>query len=128
MKLREESVTVELKNGGVVQGRCADFWTPLCMPAAPTLCSNLGATSCIPCAFLKSSAGTVTGVDHAMNTHMKNVKFTAKGKSPVSLEHLSVRGSMVRPLPIVHVPFIVAFVLYCFVFLFCMYLIVIVGL
>jgi hypothetical protein len=32
-----------------------------------------------------------------MNTHMKNVKFTAKGKSPVSLEHLSVRGSMVRP-------------------------------
>ena len=61
--------------------------------------------------------GTVTGVDHAMNTHMKNVKFTAKGKSPVSLEHLSVRGSMVRPLPIVHVPFIVAFVLYCFVFL-----------
>ena len=45
---------------------------------------------------LKLSAGTVTGVDHAMNTHMKNVKFTAKGKSPVSLEHLSVRGSMVR--------------------------------
>ncbi len=50
-------------------------------------------------ASLKLSAGTVTGVDHAMNTHMKNVKFTAKGKSPVSLEHLSVRGSMVRLVP-----------------------------
>jgi hypothetical protein len=47
------------------------------------------------CAVVDGVAGTVTGVDHAMNTHMKNVKFTAKGKSPVSLEHLSVRGSMV---------------------------------
>ncbi len=50
-----------------------------------------------PNAVVDRVSGTVTGVDHAMNTHMKNVKFTAKGKSPVSLEHLSVRGSMVSP-------------------------------
>lgn len=31
-----------------------------------------------------------------MNTHLKAVKLTAKGRNPVSLEHLSVRGSMIR--------------------------------
>lgn len=31
-----------------------------------------------------------------MNTHLKAVKLTAKGKNPVSLDHLSVRGNMIR--------------------------------
>eukprot|EP00200_Dunaliella_tertiolecta_P001939 CAMPEP_0202352414 /NCGR_PEP_ID=MMETSP1126-20121109/8622_1 /ASSEMBLY_ACC=CAM_ASM_000457 /TAXON_ID=3047 /ORGANISM="Dunaliella tertiolecta, Strain CCMP1320" /LENGTH=157 /DNA_ID=CAMNT_0048944633 /DNA_START=328 /DNA_END=802 /DNA_ORIENTATION=+ len=59
MKLANETVQVELKNGSVVQG-------------------------------------TVTGVDMAMNTHLKSVKLTAKGKNPVSLDHLSIRGSTIR--------------------------------
>jgi hypothetical protein len=37
-----------------------------------------------------------TGVDICMNTHMKSVKLTLKGKNPVSLDHLSVRGNNVR--------------------------------
>ena len=28
-----------------------------------------------------------------MNTHLKNVKMTLKGKNPVSMDHLSVRGN-----------------------------------
>ena len=36
------------------------------------------------------------GVDICMNTHMKSVKLTLKGKNPVSLDHLSVRGNNVR--------------------------------
>lgn len=36
------------------------------------------------------------GVDNAMNTHLKAVKLTTKGKNPVSLEHLSVRGNNIR--------------------------------
>lgn len=32
----------------------------------------------------------------AMNTHLKSVKLTAKGKNPVSLDHLSIRGSTIR--------------------------------
>jgi small nuclear ribonucleoprotein D1 len=36
------------------------------------------------------------GVDMAMNTHLKAVKLTLKGKSPVPLEQLSIRGSNVR--------------------------------
>lgn len=39
---------------------------------------------------------TFAGVDIAMNTHLKAVKLTAKGKNPVSLDHLSVRGNTIR--------------------------------
>lgn len=41
-----------------------------------------------------------------MNTHLKAVKMTLRGKEPVSLDSLSVRGAMIRyyilpdPLPL----------------------------
>ena len=31
-----------------------------------------------------------------MNTHLKNVKMTIKGKNPVSLENFSIRGNNIR--------------------------------
>jgi small nuclear ribonucleoprotein D1 len=37
-----------------------------------------------------------TGVDISMNTHLKTVKLTLKGKNPVTLDHLSVRGNNIR--------------------------------
>ena len=37
-----------------------------------------------------------TGVDISMNTHLKTVKLTLKGKNPVTLDHLSVRGNSIR--------------------------------
>eukprot|EP00928_Gymnodinium_smaydae_P085514 TRINITY_DN68_c0_g2_i1.p1 TRINITY_DN68_c0_g2~~TRINITY_DN68_c0_g2_i1.p1 ORF type:complete len:113 (+),score=29.36 TRINITY_DN68_c0_g2_i1:106-444(+) len=40
--------------------------------------------------------GTITGVDVSMNCHMKNIKFTVKGKPPVSMDHLTIRGNNVR--------------------------------
>lgn len=40
--------------------------------------------------------GTITGVDIAMNTHLKNVKMTIKNRDPVSLDQLSIRGNNVR--------------------------------
>eukprot|EP00618_Florenciella_parvula_P004543 CAMPEP_0119542758 /NCGR_PEP_ID=MMETSP1344-20130328/53762_1 /TAXON_ID=236787 /ORGANISM="Florenciella parvula, Strain CCMP2471" /LENGTH=100 /DNA_ID=CAMNT_0007587013 /DNA_START=42 /DNA_END=341 /DNA_ORIENTATION=+ len=59
MKLNNETVTIELKNGTVVQG-------------------------------------TVAGVDVAMNTYMKNVKVTVKGKNTVNYDTLSIRGNNIR--------------------------------
>eukprot|EP00429_Kryptoperidinium_foliaceum_P073157 CAMPEP_0176220408 /NCGR_PEP_ID=MMETSP0121_2-20121125/19202_1 /TAXON_ID=160619 /ORGANISM="Kryptoperidinium foliaceum, Strain CCMP 1326" /LENGTH=121 /DNA_ID=CAMNT_0017559587 /DNA_START=88 /DNA_END=451 /DNA_ORIENTATION=- len=41
-------------------------------------------------------SGTITGVDVSMNVHMKNVKFTIKGKPPVAMDHLTIRGNNVR--------------------------------
>jgi len=40
--------------------------------------------------------GTITGVDIAMNTHLKNVKMTIKNRDPVNLDQLSIRGNNVR--------------------------------
>lgn len=31
-----------------------------------------------------------------MNTHLKTVKLTPKGKNPITLDHLSVRGNNIR--------------------------------
>lgn len=59
MKLSNESVTIELKNGTVVHG-------------------------------------TIVGLDVHMNTHLKNVKLTARNREAQHLDHLSVRGNNIR--------------------------------
>ncbi|KAI8844437.1 small nuclear ribonucleoprotein-associated protein D1 [Chytriomyces cf. hyalinus JEL632] len=40
--------------------------------------------------------GTITSVDMQMNTHLKNVKMTVRGREPVSLDTLGIRGNNVR--------------------------------
>ena len=59
MKLSNEPVTIEMKNGTVV-------------------------------------SGTITGLDVAMNTHLKSVKMTTKNSEPISLESLTIRGNNIR--------------------------------
>ncbi len=79
MKLSNESVTVELKNGSVVQGTITGMITGM--------------------GLLLGAADTdvaVAGVDPAMNTHLKAVKLTAKGKDTLSLDSISLRGNTIR--------------------------------
>lgn len=59
MKLTNETVSIELKNGTVIMG-------------------------------------TVTGVDVAMNTHLKRVTLMPRGRNPLKVGNLSVRGSTIR--------------------------------
>ena len=59
MKLKNEHVRIELKNGTMIEG-------------------------------------TIMGVDMSMNTFMKNVKMTMKGKRVQVHDSLSVRGSSIR--------------------------------
>jgi len=40
--------------------------------------------------------GTITGVDVAMNTHLKAVKLQLKGRPAVHLDTLTVRGNNIR--------------------------------
>ncbi|GFR27423.1 probable small nuclear ribonucleoprotein Sm D1 [Trichonephila clavata] len=41
-------------------------------------------------------SGTITGVDVAMNTHLRSVKLTLKNRDPVQLETISIRGNNIR--------------------------------
>lgn len=59
VKLRSETVTVELKTGTVAHG-------------------------------------TVVGVDHSMNIHLRTVKLQTRGRNPTKLQALSIRGSTIR--------------------------------
>ncbi|EAN90281.1 putative small nuclear ribonucleoprotein [Trypanosoma cruzi] len=41
-------------------------------------------------------SGEITFVEPSMNTHMRHVKITAKGKNPVQAETYVVRGNSIR--------------------------------
>ncbi|CAL5402589.1 unnamed protein product [Camellia sinensis] len=74
MKLNNETVSIELKNGTVVHGTITGGLQMLC----------------------QNHEEEREGVDISMNTHLKTVKLTVKGKNPVTLDHLSVRGNNIR--------------------------------
>merc|ERR1712153_276609 len=81
-------------------GQLRHFWvrtlgfTSLCKMRLVRLLMKLSNESVV--VELKNSTvvqGTITGVDVSMNTHMKNIKFTVKGKPPVSMDHLTIRAT-----------------------------------
>lgn len=48
------------------------------------------------CGWLLKTERVLAGVDIAMNTHLKKVKLILKGKNPIALDHMSVRGNNIR--------------------------------
>jgi small nuclear ribonucleoprotein D1 len=81
MKLNNETVTIELKNGSVVHGTITGMFR----------CTYHARTT----DFFYSFRG-LSGVDMQMNTHLKTVKMTMRNRDPVSLDSLSIRGNNIR--------------------------------
>ncbi|KAL6012124.1 hypothetical protein ACLOJK_002601 [Asimina triloba] len=92
MKLNNETVMIELKNGTTVHG------TIIAPPSALIMVIGTCTDYHSFLILLMSKITTITayGVDISMNTHLKTVKLTLKGKNPVTLDHLSVRGNNIR--------------------------------
>lgn len=55
-------------------------------------------SSLVACARRARGAHSTTyaGVDVQMNTHLKNVKLTVRGREPITLDTLSIRGNNTR--------------------------------
>ena len=55
---------------------------------------------CVQCGSITTcsveTSWCCAGVDMSMNTHLKSVKMTLKGREPVSLDSLSLRGNNIR--------------------------------
>lgn len=77
MKLNNETVVIELKNGTVVVGTVTGK-----SKSPPIICFN--------------AYEFLVGVDMSMNTHLKAVKLTVKGREAVALDHLTIRGNNIR--------------------------------
>ena len=93
MKLSHETVTIELKNGTIVHGTVVGKLQSVSgmLQDAGTSLFNLVHTLSLS-HYLSFSAG----VDMSMNTHLKSVKMTIKGRDPISLDTLSLRGNNIR--------------------------------
>jgi len=86
MKLNNETVVIELKNGTVVVGTVTGKPRRILIHFnTPTL------TNANNICFLY-----YIGVDMSMNTHLKAVKLTVKGREAVALDHLTIRGNNIR--------------------------------
>lgn len=73
MKLNNETVTIELKNGTIVVG-------------------TVTGRSYNPHSLIIVHIG----VDISMNTHLKAVKLTVKGRETIALDHITIRGNNIR--------------------------------
>lgn len=93
MKLSNETVQVELKNGTVIQGTITGKVWPVSAGQVALVWDAAG-----PCNLCKQylCLRATAGVDIAMNTHLKKVKLILKGKNPIALDHMSVRGNNIR--------------------------------
>jgi small nuclear ribonucleoprotein D1 len=85
MKCANETVTIELKNGPSPHP-----------PSQPTQASPPEPILTSPGTTGTILHGTITSVSPQMNTGLRTVKMTPKGRDPVSLDTINIRGSTIR--------------------------------
>lgn len=96
MKCANETVTIELKNGTLDFPYA--FPSTLLKQSSPTVslfffCSLLLIYSAASGTILH---GTITSVSPQMNTALRAVKMTPRGRDPISLDTINIRGSTIR--------------------------------
>ncbi|KAL8638292.1 MAG: hypothetical protein Q9228_004542, partial [Teloschistes exilis] len=90
MKCANETVTIELKNGDTIpfaHSSAHHIYNPSCARAVTN-----------PQPFLLGTIlhGTITSVSPQMNTALRAVKMTPKGRDPIALDTINIRGSTIR--------------------------------
>ena len=105
MKLSHETVTVELKNGTVAHGTITGnkfaaisflFILSLGLMIKFEISTIVVPLMIVSITYKYCYVFYVSGIDMSMNTHLKAVKMNLKGKEPVQLETLSIRGNNIR--------------------------------
>jgi small nuclear ribonucleoprotein D1 len=81
MKCVNETVTIELKNGTTIPRSL-----PMRKSRQPTNYLYIGTIL----------SGTIASVSPQMNTALRTVKMTPKGREPISLDTINIRGSTIR--------------------------------
>ena len=92
MKLTNETVQIELKNGTIIQGTITGIRRCACHVSSLWPFQGTPHTMY----WVRDRVLLPAGVDIAMNTHLKNVKLILKGQSAQPLDSMSVRGNQIR--------------------------------
>ena len=92
MKLTNETVQIELKNGTIIQGTITGI-RRMCVSRRSLWPHQKVAYTMHG---VRDRVLLPVGVDIAMNTHLKNVKLILKGQSAQPLDSMSVRGNQIR--------------------------------
>lgn len=84
MKCANETVTIELKNGKSPRKLSSTLQVPFEVPRTDL------------CSVGTILHGTITSVSPQMNTALRAVKMTPRGRDPLSLDTINIRGSTIR--------------------------------
>jgi len=94
MKCANETVTIELKNGMSHHSHLHPFAQPAALASFATLDKLQLEFNDHPTGTILH--GTITSVSPQMNTALRAVKMTPRGRDPISLDTINIRGSTIR--------------------------------